>query len=160
MFVPHGKDWDSFVHSSIQLWEKFYIKWIKHGKDLSFVYFDDLASGLTENTLKKIMKKYNIRFDENRLKCVLKHKEDIFKLETSFINKNFLDVKTRNFKISTDCDSNETYTFNIYTRPQMLWINSAIRNVKIELRKRGYDSLHLSNYENGNIRVKIWHTTK
>ena len=155
LFYPHGKDWDRFVLSSIQRWEYFYIQWIRNGDDILFIYFEDLASRLTEIVLKKIIQFLNIQLDNDRLSCVLMHKEDIFKRETSFLHKNILNTRTQNFRLSNSCVGNELHTFNRYNKMRVVWINLAIRNVKRELTKRGLDPLHLSNYENTNIKINI-----
>ena len=155
MFYPHGKDWDRFVHSIIQHWEYFYIRWITNAKNILVIYFDDLTSGLTENALKKAIQFLNFQVHEHRLNCVLQHREDNFKEETAFLNRNVLEPRYTNFRATNTCISNELHTFNMYTKTHVVWINSAIRNIKHELKKRGFDASRLSDYENSNLKINI-----
>ena len=140
VFYPHGKDWDNFVRSSIQDWEHFYIQWIRSKKDILVIYFEELASRLTETTLKKITQFLNLPFNGDRFNCMLKHKEDIFKQETAFLNRNNARTMPQNLRPSNFCIGKELHTFNMYTKMHVVWVNSAIRNVKQELKKRGFDS--------------------
>ena len=105
--------------------------------------------------MKQIIAFLNLELNERRLNCVLTHKEDIFKQETAFLNKNIPDTRPQNFRVSNPCIQNELHTFEMYTRKHVVWINSAIRNVKRELKKKGFDSSHLSNYENSNLKINI-----
>ena len=155
LFYPHGQDWDRFVHSLTQLWEHFYIQWITHVKEILVVYFDDLTSEVTDITLKNAIEFLKLQINEHRLNCVLQHKEDDFKVETAFLNKNTIYPKSTNFRATNNCLSNELHTFNMYTRTHVVWINSAIRTVKHTLKKRGIDTSRLSNYENGNLKINI-----
>ena len=155
IFYPRGRDWDNFVRSSIQHWEHFYIQWIRNRKDLLVIYFEELASRFTEITLKKITTFLNIQFNKDRLNCVLRHKEDVFKQETAFLDKNILHANPQHFRASNSCIGKEIHTFDMYTNMHVVWINSAIRNVKQELTKGGFDSSNLSKYENTNLRINI-----
>ena len=155
LFYPHGKDWDLFIHRSIQHWEHFYIQWISNPTKILVVYFDDLASERTENTLKSAITFLNLKINEDRLNCVLQHNEDTYRKQSDFLNKNILYANTTNFRATNSCILNEIYSFNMYTNTHVVWINSAIRRVKHELQKRGFEASRLSNYENTNLQINI-----
>ena len=136
LFYAHGKDWDRFVHRSIQHWEQFYIQWIANTKKVLVVYLDDLGSNLT-NTFKNVITFLNL------------------KSKTDFLNKSILYAKTSNFGATNTCISDEPYSFNMYTKPHVVWINSAIKTVKNHLKKRGLNASRLSDYENTNLKINI-----
>lgn len=152
-------DWDSFVHSSVQLWEDFYIQWIKNGKDTLLIYYDELlSSDLLENTLKNITHFLHMQWNDHRVWCTFKHinKSNLLKNSTCF-PKGHLDIKSKEFiSHSTNCGaSSVNCEFNIYTKRHIIWINSAIENVQREIEKRGLDSSLMPNYKHTNISLSI-----
>lgn len=151
-------DWDSFVHSSVQLWEDFYIQWIRNGKDTLVIYYDSLSSDLLENTLKNITRFLHLQWNDHRVRCTFKHSNNKLKKHNTCFPKGHLDIKSKEFMShSTNCGSTSSVNceFNIYTKRHMIWINSAIENVQREIEKRGLDSSLMPNYKNTNVSLSI-----
>ena len=150
-------DWDSFVHSSVQSWEDFYIQWIKNGKDTLVIYYDSLSIDLLENTLKNITQFLHLQWNDDRVRCTFKHINNELQKNNTCFPKGHLDIKSMEFMShSTNCGtSSVNCKFNIYTKRHIIWINSAIENVQREIEKRGLDSSLMSNYKNTNISLSI-----
>ena len=156
--IPHYLiGWDSFIHSSVQLWEDFYIQWIRHGKNILVIFYDSLASNSFENTLRTIAKFLNFRWSKHRLGCILKHNVKPFQTNDTCLPKGLLDIKSKHVNsYPTNCaTSREKCKFHIYTKKHIIWINSAIRNVQREIRKHGIDPSLLSNNTKKNISLSI-----
>merc|ERR1712051_985481 len=155
---PHGWDWDnSFVQKEIQYWEQFYISWLRKEKDILVMYPDNFDSGLAENSLKKIANFMNFVWHEQRVKCSLKCNHEKFHRRQTPYEKGHIENKSKLFiasKLNT-CGPNTTYTWNLYKRKHFIWINSAIRNVKHELKKRSLDFSHISDYKIKNWRIYV-----
>ena len=151
-------DWDSFVHSSVQLWEDFYIQWIRNGKDTLVIYYDSLSSDLLENTLKNITRFLHLQWNDHRVRCTFKHSNNKRQKHNTCFPKGHLDINSKEFMShSTNCGSTSSVNceFNIYTKRHMIWINSAIENVQREIEKRGLDSSLMPNYKNTNVSLSI-----
>ena len=147
-------DWDSFVHSSVQSWEDFYIQWIKNGKDTLLIYYDSLSSDLLENTLKNITRFLHLQWNDHRVRCTFKHSNNKRQKHNTCFPKGHLDINSKEFMShSTNCGTSSE--FNIYTQRHMIWINSAIENVQREIEKRGLDSSLMPNYKNTNVSLSI-----
>ena len=149
--------WDSFIHSSIQIWEYFYIQWIRHGKNTLVVFYDSLASDSFEDTLKTITKFLNFQWSKHRLGCILKYDNHPFQTNDTCLPKGHLDITSKHVNsYLTNCKtSREKCQFHIYTKKHIIWINSAIRNVQREIRDHGIDASLMSNYKDKNISLSI-----
>ena len=82
------------------------------------------------------------------MNCALKRNEVRNHRNKAHYEKDHFDMKSKQFIASktNSCSPNETAKWNIYDKKHLIWINSAIRNVKYEIEKRGIDSSFLSNY--------------
>ena len=141
-----GWDWtNNWILKTIQYWEQFYINWIRNGKKILVIYSENFEDGLFKNTLKKITDFLNFDWNEQRLNCVLKRKKDRFHQRKPSFTKGHSHTNFTAFIASkiNYCATNETYTWNIYSKKHFIWINSAIRKVKHELKKRGLDSSYI-----------------
>ena len=149
--------WNSFIHSSIQLWEAFYIQWIKNGKNTLVVYYDNLVKESLEDTLQNITQFLHFQWNKHRIRCIFKHDIDTHQTNDTCLPKGLLDIASKQFiSHSVNCGSAaEKCTFNIYAKKHIIWINSAIRNVQQEIKNHGVDSSVMSNYKNKNILLSV-----
>ena len=160
MFKPYSlmyiAGWDHFVSNKIQMWEQFYLKWLEEGNDVMIVVFEHLTKGLLNETLKEIFTFLNFAFDEERLKCTIKHSEGRFHRKEKCIRKR-LPVRKKNVAKENNIysGSNQNNTNDIFTEQQKLKINLAIQNVNDAIIKRSLNPLPLSNYKNTVIRLNV-----
>ena len=156
-FHPFGWDWNYNVLTIIQYWEQFYIDWIRNGKSVFVTYPDNFNDRFIEDALKNLTNFMNFEWNAQRFNCVLEcDKEEDYRKKASLV-KSHLDIKSNTFFASkiNSCAPNETYTWNIYSKTHITWINSAIRNVKHELQKRGLDSSNISGFEHKHWRIYV-----
>ena len=148
--------WDSFIHSSIQLWEEFYIQWIVRGTNKLVVYYDSLVSDSLENTLKTIAKFLHFQWNEHRFGCIQKHNGNP-QSNPNCLSKGLLNITSKQFiSYATNCwTATENCTFNIYAKKHIIWINSAIRNVQRAIEIHGLDPSIMSKYKNKNVLVSV-----
>ena len=137
-------DWDSFVHSAIQLWEDFYLTWIKMGKQLLVIYYEDLKNiRRLKHTLKDVCKFLDFEFNEDRFSCILKHPYKKFKR------------KERCFE-NIEGEYLEGYNIsNVFEEKHSVWINSAISRVYNALISRGMLSNTIQKYKNTVIKLNM-----
>ena len=102
-----------------------------------------------ENTMKKLTELMSFDWKVQQLNCVSKRNQGIVDRKKSSCEKCHFNTNSKTYIASKkiSCGPNETYTINIYNKKHYIWINSAIRNIKKELEKRGLESSYISNYE-------------
>lgn len=154
---PYSIEWDSFIHISIQHWEYFYIQWIRGGNNIFVIYPSSFENGSAKNTLKKLTHFADLEWNEAHLNYVLNGWEDKLRPRKYTFKKDEPYVNDAKFIASTmnSCAHSQQFAIDIYSKKHVVWINSAIRNVKHELKKRGLDESYISNYETKNFRVFI-----
>ena len=155
-------EWDSAVHNAIQIWEDFYLRWLRAGKNILLVYYESLTEGFIEMSLRSVTSFLDVEWDDLRMKCISKYNKGngnkTKKRKKGCINRGRLDSESIQLNTQTNNinnGANNTNSFNIYTKKHVTWINSAIKNVKHEIERRGLDSSYISNYEGQNVRVTI-----
>ena len=76
-------DWDNFVGRSIASWEVLASVWIRGLKQGGIVYYERLRHN-TKEELIHLSKMLGVKYDEERLNCVLLHANDnSFKRDSS-----------------------------------------------------------------------------
>ena len=143
---------------SIQGWERFYIRWIRHRKNILVLYFDSFAGSLIKSGLTELMRFLNIEWDEQRFSLMQKCNEDRVRRKKTRYTQGHLDNQTSNKFIASStnsCTQNEIYSFDIYNDKQFIWMKSAIRRVKRELEKHDLHSSPLFNHQCKNLRVYV-----
>ena len=156
-FYPFGWDWNNSVLTIIQYWEQFYIAWIRNGKSIFVTYPNNFVDSVIEDSLKKLTNFMDFEWNDRRFNCVLEcDKEEAHRKKVPLV-KSHLDMTSKRFFASkiNSCAPNETYIWNIYSKTHIIWINSAIRNVKHELQKRGLDSSNISGFEHKHWRIYV-----
>ena len=103
------------------------------------VYYEKLGTNQLESSLKEIASLMNHVIEPDRFKCFFKHLNE-FQRKKNCIGHYI--QEERKFENG-----------NIYSRKHNIWINSAIRTVTKEAKKRGFDSSHLLSYTNTNIEL-------
>ena len=104
------------------------------------VYYEDLIKPENlEPSIEKIVNFMNFTIQNERLSCVSKHRKGKFYQNGKCIQK----------EQKLLCDGIEF----VYSKKQVKWINSAIRNVRKAMKKRGLDDSHLRTYENSNVKL-------
>ena len=66
--------WDEWVSENILVWETVATTWIRNMKRGGVVYYENLR-GDTESELRRVLKMLSFPLDEERLNCVLQHKD-------------------------------------------------------------------------------------
>ena len=142
---------------SIQAWERFCIRWIRHRKNIFVFYIDSFVGGLIKSSLKELMRFLNIEWDEQRFSCMQKFNEANVRQKKTHYNKSHLAINSNKFIASStnSCTPNEIYSFDIYSDKQFIWMKSAIRVVKRELEKHNLHTSPLFNYSNYNLKVYV-----
>ena len=103
------------------------------------VYYEKLGTNQLESSLKEIASLMNHVIEHDRFKCFFKHLNE-FQRKKNCIGHSI--QEERKFKNG-----------NIYSRKHTIWINSAIKTVSKEAKKRGFASSHLLSYLNTNIKL-------
>ena len=140
------------------MWEDFHLKWLRAGRNILLVYYEDLTAGFVDQNLKKITTFLDFEWNEQRMKCLSKHNKGKFQRKKACLDKGHLDLKSVKLDVETNNihdGANSTDSFDVYTKKHVIWINSAIRKVKHEIERRGLDSTYISNYKNQNVRINI-----
>ncbi|XP_046642445.1 WSC domain-containing protein 2-like [Daphnia pulicaria] len=120
-----GEKWDNFVSRSVAGWETLASVWIRGLKQGGVIYYERLHRE-TRSELKRLLKMLGLRYDKDRLECVLRHTADnSFKRESN----------------------NATQTEDPYTASQRLLIHKAIDSVQLVLKERGLDPLPVQYYD-------------
>ena len=148
--------WDSSIHSSIQLWEDFYIQWIARGTNTLVVYYESMVSDSLESRLKNITKFLNLQWNKHRLRCILKHMGKA-QLNDNCLPKGLLNITSKQFiSYSKNCETTtEKCTFSIYATKHVIWINSAISNVQRAIETSGLKPSIMSKYKNKNVIISV-----
>ena len=113
--------------------------WLMKGKNIMIVYYEKLKTNQLNSTLTSITSFLNHTIANKRLDCFNKHSRDFQRPEKCIIT---YEKEQRNFE--------NKY---IYSKKHAIWINSAIRAVSREAKKRGFDTLHLLSYQNTNLKL-------
>ena len=148
--------WDSSIHSSIQLWEDFYIQWIARGTNTLVVYYESMVSDSLESRLKNITKFLNFQWNKHRLGCILKNMGKP-QLNDNCLPKGLFNITSEQFiSYSKNCGTTtEKCTFRIYAKKHTIWINSAIRNVQGAIEIYGLEPSIMSKYKNKNVLISV-----
>ena len=132
-------DWDKFLNTVIDLWERFYLQWILEGDRIQIVYYENLRNKNLKSTLVDIGKYLDFGIDEERLKCVKNHDEGYFHREKTCFD---MDTKPK--------DSTSDF---VYSNRQISLINSAIQRVNEAIKRRGFNSFHMQSYMGTNFKL-------
>jgi hypothetical protein len=166
-------DWNSFVLTSVQAWENFYIEWLQKENDVLMIFYEELKNGPLEKLLNHISTFLGFGCSKKRMRCVLKHKagraiyhrkqkchnnhfpftqgdEPKYSSSNKQTNTNEMKFPTHHFNVSS-----KSYALEIYDKKHMTWINSAIKNVKYASEKRGIVWPELTKYISTQIRINI-----
>ncbi|NXF11271.1 WSCD1 protein, partial [Smithornis capensis] len=73
-----GKEWPDFVNSYASWWASHVLDWLKYGKRLLVVHYEDLKQSLIPK-LKEMVEFLNVTVTEDRLLCVENNKDGNFK---------------------------------------------------------------------------------
>ncbi|NWI53559.1 WSCD1 protein, partial [Calyptomena viridis] len=73
-----GKEWPEFVNSYASWWASHVLDWLKYGKRLLVVHYEDLKQSLIPK-LKEMVEFLNVTVTEDRLLCVENNKDGNFK---------------------------------------------------------------------------------
>ncbi|XP_005987555.1 sialate:O-sulfotransferase 1 [Latimeria chalumnae] len=73
-----SKDWPDFVNSYASWWGSHVLDWLKYGKNLLIIHYEDLKRNLFQQ-LKLMMEFLNVTVSEDRLLCVESNKDGNFK---------------------------------------------------------------------------------
>ena len=115
------------------------MKWIRQGRKIMIIYYEDLRSTKLANELSNIADFMNLKIDQQRLDCTLMHQEGNFLRKKSCYD---IQSKPKGRK-----------TGYIYSSQHLVWMNNAIRNVRQETLKRGFRKL--PSYEDSNIQLSF-----
>ena len=115
--------------------------WLVEGKNIMLIYYEKLLSNELKSTLIDAVSFMNMTIDNDRLECTIKHSQETFPRKKKCIRKG--DAKPK-------CNGND----NIYTRKQILWINSSIRKVRRKVKKLGFETTNMKNYENTSVELR------
>jgi len=119
---PGGLSWKSFVTRNIESWEELAKVWILNLKRGGVIYYERLVHD-TESELRRLLKMLSISsVDEERMDCVLRHKDD-----TTFKRK-------------------PTKLKNPFNEQQTEMIIQSIKRVQQALKKRNLDPLPVEHY--------------
>ena len=149
MYSYYYLGWDSFVQTSIQAWNDFYVQWIRNAKNVLLISYEELRNDQLMNNLKRISKFLNFKVDQKRISCTIKYRQGKFRR-----NKTCYNIHGVEDKLCPKCFI-ENNTFNAFTKKQTIWINSAIRNVKKEIKSNGINPSLISGYENTKVFIDI-----
>jgi len=117
--------WDHWVLDNILVWETVSTTWIRNMKRGGVVYYENLRDD-TESELRRVLKMLSFPLDEERLNCVLQHKDrNAFKRRKN----------------------NQTKIENPYSRSQTLLILQSIETVQLALKERNLDPLPVEKYK-------------
>ena len=103
------------------------------------IYYEKLGTNQLESSLREIASLMNHSIEQDRFKCFFKHLNE-FHRKKNCIRQSIQEA--RKFEKG-----------NIYSRKHTIWINSAIKAVSKEAKKRGFDSSHLLSYKNTNVKL-------
>ncbi|NWW34112.1 WSCD1 protein, partial [Panurus biarmicus] len=73
-----GKEWPEFVNSYASWWASHVLEWLKYGKRLLVVHYEDLKQSLIPK-LKEMVEFLNVTVTEDRLLCVENNRDGSFK---------------------------------------------------------------------------------
>lgn len=73
-----SKEWPDFVHSYASWWSSHVLDWLKYGKRLLVVHYEELRRSLVP-TLREMVAFLNVSVSEERLLCVENNKEGSFR---------------------------------------------------------------------------------
>ena len=131
--------------------------WIREGKNIFLIYPNSFADGMAKDTLKKLARYTNYEWNETQLNCVLKEWESRHFRRKDPPKTNSFYMKSTRFIASTtnSCAQHKVLSIDIYSKKHFVWINSAIRNIKHELKERGLDTTYISRYKMENFNIHI-----
>ena len=137
----------------IYRWEEFYVKWLKEGRQVMVVVYENLTKDMLRHHLYDILDFMNFKVDLRRIECTIKHSEGKFHRNQTCIMKKVGDRGNEDY--STSDEKNNDITNDIFTNEHKLVINMAIDTVNEALVKRGFNPLPIDDYKNTKIKLKI-----
>ena len=141
------------------MWEDFYLRWLRAGRNILLVYYESLTADFVEQNLKEINTFLDFEWNEQRMRCLSKHNKGKLKRKKACLDKGNLDLKSVKLNVvetkNIHGGANSLDSFDVYNKKHVIWINSAIRKIKHEIERRGLDSSYISNYKNQNVRINI-----
>ena len=148
-------DWNDFVLFKIHRWKEFYVKWLKEGRKVMVVVYENLTNNdMLRHHLYDILDFMNFKVDLSRIECTIKHSEGKFhRNHHTCIKKKVTDRGNEDY--STYYEKNNDITNDIFTNDHKLVINMAIDTVNEALVKRGFNPLPIDDYKNTKIKLKI-----
>ena len=143
--------WDNFVQSSIQAWNEFYVKWIRHGKRIFFMSYEELENDdKLSNLMERISNFLNFEVNHERIACTIKYKQETFRRDKKCYKYENIEDKDHTKMLVKDS------RFSVFSKKHNRWINSAIQNVEKEMKKKSLDYYSiLSSYKSTKISVDI-----
>ena len=113
------------------------MEWLINGNHILVIYYEELTEGNLKPALEKIIQFMNFTTHKERLDCVSKHRKGNFYQHAKCIP-----------NAKKDDQQNNKY---VYSAKHVRWVNSAIRRVNNEIKRRGFDDSYLNSYENNNF---------
>ena len=133
---------------------------MKKGENVLVIYYENLIikenATVTsypedfEQNLRAIIEFLDFQWDTERFKCLLDDNEGKFHRKKTCIDAGPLELSSSSLTLA-----NGNYTMSIYQKKHIIWINSAISNVHLAMKERGFDSTHLSKYKSGLVNIVI-----
>ena len=142
--------WDSFVHTSSKAWNDFYIQWIKNGKDVFLISYEELIDdSKLKDALKKIAKFLDFEVHPHRMACAIKNQKGMFQ-------RNKTCYKIEDLEYIPDSKLSFTNsTFSVFTEKHRSLINSVIKNVSNQMANSGYSFSPISEYVDTKVYIDI-----
>ena len=146
-------DWNDFVLLKIHQWEELYVKWLKEGRNVMVIIYENITNNMLRNHLYDILDFLNLKVDLSRIECTIKHSEGEFHRKETCIKGKIPDRRNEDYSILYE--KNNDITNEIFTNDHKLKINLAIDTVNEALIKRGFNPLPIDEYKNTKIKLKI-----
>ena len=115
------------------------MQWILEGDRIQIVYHETLTKQNLKSTLVDLGQYLSFTIDEERLNCVIKHREGYYRRK-----KACFDINTK--------PKNSTSDF-VYSNKQITLINSAIQRVNEAIKNRKFKSSHMHSYMSTNFKL-------